>query len=322
MRISADEAMKRTLGNRAAKWPSRSGNSRLHPTCVPSIDSNFTLEPGEPIFTIGSCFARNVEVALKKNGFPVPAFEFDVPLSELWHGSIGKAGILNKYTPHSMLNEVAFAFSDSGGEEFMIEDSGGLFIDAQLHTTVAVPMARALERRAQIRDLYRKSITECRVIVVTLGLIEAWWDTKSATYLNETPVGKMIATNPGRFEFEVLSFSDANDTVLELLRLMKRHGRQDQRVILTVSPVPIQRTFTAQDALVANTYSKSVLRVSAQQAIEECKWVDYFPSFESVALSSPELSWEDDLIHVKSPMIAQIVDRMLNAYSQQPISVI
>jgi hypothetical protein len=230
-----------------------------------------------------------------------------------------KSGLLNKYTPHSMLNEVSFAFSEEDGEVFLVEESPGEFIDTQLHTNRPVSFERGLYRRQQVRELYRNAIRNSRVIVVTLGLIESWLDTKTEKYLNEAPVGKILKNNPNRFSFGVLSPDDAIFSVLETLRLMKINGHQDQRVLLTVSPVPLQRTFTEQDVLVANEYSKAVLRVAAQQAVELCDWVEYYPSYESVTLSDPALSWEDDLIHVRNPMVSANVERMLSAYQPQAL---
>jgi len=214
------------------------------------------------------------------------------------------------------LNEVQFAFGNTTGEEFLVPESEGLYIDTQLHTNVAVSLERGIERRAQVRELYRSAIKDCRVIVVTLGLIEAWFDSDSGRYLNETPLSKMVRNNSGRFQFEVLSPENTIDTVLETLRIMKANGHPEQRVLLTVSPVPLQRTFTADDVIVANTYSKAVLRVAAHKAVSALDWVNYYPSFESVTLSHPNVAWEDDLVHVRNEAIFANVQRMLALYSQ------
>ncbi len=314
-RVAAEAAFKISASNSGAKWPARQEGSRLGEICTPVTTSNFSLVPGESIFTIGSCFARNIEVALKQNGYQVPALEFSAPKEELWLGTKMTSGLLNKYTPHSMLNEVQFAFGDTTGEEFLVPESEGLYIDTQLHTNVAVSLERGIERRAEVRELYRSAIRDCRIIVVTLGLIEAWWDSESGRYLNETPLSKMVRNNPGRFQFEVLSPENTIDTVLETLRIMKANGHPDQKVLLTVSPVPLQRTFTADDVIVANTYSKAVLRVAAHKAVSALDWVNYYPSFESVTLSHPNVAWEDDLVHVRNEAIFANVQRMLALYS-------
>jgi hypothetical protein len=54
------------------------------------------------------------------------------------------------------------------------------------------------------------------------------------------------------------------------------------RVLLTVSPVPLAATASAQHVLPATIYSKSVLRVAAQEVCEELADVFYFPSYEII----------------------------------------
>ena len=51
------------------------------------------------------------------------------------------------------------------------------------------------------------------------------------------------------------------------------------KIVLTVYPVPFSDTFSGQDVIVANTYSKSVLRCVAQDLTELYDHVDYFPSY-------------------------------------------
>jgi hypothetical protein len=113
---------------------------------------------------------------------------------------------------------------------------------------------------------------------------------------------------------EVISPDKVIASVTELLETM-RSFNPEQRVLLTVSPVPFARTFSGTDAIIANCYSKSVLRVAAEVARNSCDWIDYYPSFESVTHSDRSIAWEDDLIHVRSEVVAANVERMLHAYA-------
>jgi hypothetical protein len=47
----------------------------------------------------------------------------------------------------------------------------------------------------------------------------------------------------------------------------------------TVSPVPLYLTFSGEDIIVANTYSKSVLRAACDAVENSREHVDYFPSY-------------------------------------------
>lgn len=305
--------MARSRQNSGAKWPSRPDSARLEPICSPLSTGSFTLEKGETIFTIGSCFARNIEDNLQNRGYKVPSLSFSVPKEELWSSTNQVAGILNKYTPYSMLNEIEFAFGTTDGREFLVEKKEG-WLDTQLHTNTTVSLERALERRQQVRELYAGAIRSSRVMVVTLGLIEAWYDAENKTFLNETPDPHILRAYPDRFFFKVLSIEESLRVVSDIVERLRLFGREDQRVIMTVSPVPLGRTFTTEDVICANMYSKSLLRVAAQAVCDRFSWVDYFPSYESVLLSDRALSWQDDLIHVTNKIVAENISRLLTIY--------
>jgi len=316
-RIPGALAFSTLHGNPNNRWPARSADNRLEPLCAPVLRPSFGLEPGETIFTMGSCFARNIEFHLHRNGYRVPALDFTLPEDELFAGTKMSSGALNKYTPHSILNEIAFAFEDHDPDRFFVDSEDGGYLDLQLHINRPVSLERARARREQVGCLYRSSIREARVIVITLGLIEVWWDEHAQVYLNETPNRKLVERHPGRFFFEILSPESVFDSIFSALSKLKAYGREDLRVLLTVSPVPLTRTFSDRDVIVANSYSKSVLRAGAEIATRRCGWVDYFPSYESVMLSDRHAAWEDDQLHVTTKIVEFNVRRMLDAYAAQ-----
>jgi tetratricopeptide (TPR) repeat protein len=84
--------------------------------------------------------------------------------------------------------------------------------------------------------------------------------------------------------------------------------------LLTASPVPIMRTFTGDDVIIANTYSKSVLRAVAGQIAEEYPNVDYLPGYEAVMLTKQANVWSDDLRHVEPEFVGRLVGRMCARY--------
>lgn len=214
-----------------------------------------------------------------------------------------------------MLNEVNAAFGSIDPARHMVETPDGKFLDMQLHTTVLPStLERAIERRQEINAVNREAISSSRVVVITLGLIETWFDTLSGLHLNYAPPMPLCKRHPGRFQFEVMSPEVTISATRELIELFRRHGHPEQRVILTVSPVPLGRTFTQADSIVANMYSKSALRVAAEVVVREFDHVDYYPSFETVLLSEPAETWEDDGIHVRPAMVKHNVERMLAAY--------
>ena len=59
-----------------------------------------------------------------------------------------------------------------------------------------------------------------------------------------------------RFRFENTDYAENMKAVREIVELIRAKSSKDVKIILTVSPVPLNRTFSDQDIIVANSYSK------------------------------------------------------------------
>src|SRR5215510_6563682 len=73
--LSGADAVASRKTNPVATWGDRNAPNRVEPIATPAFKVPFRLEPGERIFTVGSCFARNVETELMKRGFQIPMRE-------------------------------------------------------------------------------------------------------------------------------------------------------------------------------------------------------------------------------------------------------
>ena len=95
------------------------------------------------------------------------------------------------------------------------------------------------------------------------------------------------------------------------------------RVILTVSPVPLVATYEDQHVLVANTFSKSILRVAAERVARTEEQVAYFPSYEIVTSpASGGCYFGDDARSVTEAGVAHVMRVFQRHYmaesAQQP----
>ncbi len=79
-------------------------------------------------------------------------------------------------------------------------------------------------------------------------------------YTNVTPD---LTASPGRYEFGVLTYPEVMSALERIHRVLSEHGHTDVQILVTVSPVPLGATFTGTDVVLANTYSKSLLRTAA-----------------------------------------------------------
>jgi len=312
MRLDGEQAFGTALKNRHRNYPGQDDARTAGRMILPSFRPGFTIPRGASVFTIGSCFARNVEKALIARGIEVPTARFVAPHDEA-PGQPNR--ILNQYNPATMLQCVEAAGCPATDAGLYAAPGGEGVIDPLLATGGRpVSAARAVERRREINDLYAAGLAASDSVVITLGLIETWFDTETGLTLNEAPQLRALKRHPGRWEFRRLGVAEARKMVLALVAALDP-GRRN--IVVTVSPVPLQVTFTGGDAVTANTYSKAVLRVVAEEVAVATPGVDYFPSFEAVT-SAGLAGFGADQVHVRPAVVDRVVGHMVDAYVAPP----
>lgn len=305
------------LRRRRSLWPDgRVPTDRLNGVAQVGIDNSFTFDRSDRIMTIGSCFAREIEKRLQQFGFDLPML--DVTLSKEERASTVANDFANKYTAPSIGYEFAWAFNAAARpapEDLFLEVEDGLWHDPHLiHNMQPAPLERVIERRAMVEDAYRQLPT-CRIVVITLGLAEAWYDHRTGLHLNGAPPTPVLRRDPERFSLDLLAYEEILDALTAIHALVKQHGHPQVRMLVTVSPVPMKATFTGLDAIQANTYSKAVQRAAVEAFVRAHDDVDYFPSYEIATLSDRALAYERDNIHVTPVLVGQIIDRVLEKYA-------
>jgi hypothetical protein len=89
----------------------------------------------------------------------------------------------------------------------------------------------------------------------------------------------------------------------------------ESKIIVTVSPVAMKSTFTGEDIVLANSYSKSTLLSAARRFARNNDNVDYFPSYEIVTCSERGLAYRADYRHVSTGIVAVIMDTFFWNYT-------
>lgn len=310
--IPGQEAFQGAIRNKARKFPDREDARFDDRFIFPAHEPSFSISKDQSVFTIGSCFARNVEEALLAQGISVPTAHFEAPQDE----APGRANrVLNQYNPGTMQQCIEAMDRPVDDRSLYAQNTsppGGDVVDGLLATgTRRVSQARAMERRQQIVDLYKSGLEQSEIVVVTLGLVEAWYDLESELYLNEAPPPKWINAHPKRFEFRQLGVEESRRMIFDMIERLLAGGRR--KMVMTVSPVPIQTTFAGGDAVVRNSYSKSVLRIVAELAAQEFADVDYFPSYEIITTTGLTAFGRDN-VHVRPVVVERVVNHMVSLY--------
>lgn len=281
------------------------------------IRPKFSIGRGQAVFAVGSCFAREVEDALADLGFEVPT-RCDALFGQepLLHDDSTGAGTrprayLNRYNSMSMLDEFRHLLGVAPEiEHGLLTYPLSRGCAADLHYTQSLRQAdieTTLARRQAVRQHLGPLLRRCKLFVLTLGMAECWFDEKAGRYLNNTPgprvmaaFGEQLAVHLTRFEQHRVAL----ESLHELLRSV--HG-DDFRIVVTVSPVPLERSFLSQDVVTTNTYSKSMLRAVAQEFAALHDNVDYFPSYELVCHADPRGAWAWDHRHVNAQLVAHVM---------------
>ena len=269
---------------------------------------------------MGSCFAREIERALTQRGCNVISVDDRINRPEFKDskGEI-RTGFFHRFTPFAMLQEFQQAFGELPGwsDRSLIVDSGPTVIDLNYWDVAGSDMSLegTLTRRRLAAELVRRS-AEADVVILTLGLVESWVHKPTGLHANKVPAQTLIRHRED-FELHVVTYEETVACLEGIRNLLERHRSTPFQLVVTVSPVPLSKTFTAEDLIVANMTSKSTLRAAAADFCRRMPNASYFPSYEMVTYSDPRLAWRPDRTHVEPVMVRHIVNTFTRAYYKE-----
>ena len=335
---TAAEAMKNYARNTARTWyeagvdpvdpTGKYAFQRLRETCfTPQLDPKFKFRQGDKFYAIGSCFARGLENSLAGHKIAVESAAPEFARLQPARPGVSPLGFTNKYNTYSILNELRWALDPDAAfpPDSIVQLTKTTWYDPHTNPTLNfVDLKETLERRALIQAV-TKRIQNCRAVIVTLGLAEAWRDVRANLFVNCTPLDvayaldpiaapPLFAGQPSRYEFHLMSFAENWANLEAIHALLSRYGHPDFHVVVTVSPVPLMNTFSTMDIVVANAWAKSLLRAVAQEWAAAHSNVDYFPSYEIAQNSDRTAMWERDLRHVTGAGVQHIMQLFLRNY--------
>jgi len=291
--------------NYPGKQDSRYSDNFITPGFQPKF--GIDMKRVNSVFTIGSCFARYIEEVLEPMGISLPTKRFIAPKDE-WRARPN--GLLNEFNPGSISQKIISTLRKEKKPEETIFKHADSYHDLLLCGGGGVSYERAVSRRQEIDSVYEDLINS-EVVIITLGFIEAWYDNATKQWLNRMPPYNEDV-EPNRFIFKRLDVDDVMSLLSVALSELDSLGK---KIILTVTPVPISMTFTNSDCIVANEFSKSVLRVCAERLRADFKNVDYYPSYEMARIPGL-VAYNDDNVHIKRPVVEKIIFHMVSKYQE------
>jgi len=291
------------------------------PLFAPAISPGFKMQREDKIFAIGSCFARGVELALIGQKMDVLSKTAEFDSFPAMNDELA-LGFTNKYNTFSIHDELRWAL-DTAAEfprQSLVDLGNGVFYDPHTNPTLQLVGLEETLHRREIMQMATRRISQCRIVIITLGMVEVWRDKIANVFINRL-IPDMLRSYPDRYELHLTNFVENLSSLERIHGLLSQFGHEDIQIVVTVSPVPLQATFSGEDVVIANTYSKSLLRTVAQEWAAAHKNVHYFPSYEIVQNSDRNLTWEEDMRHVKGSVVRHIMDLFLrNYFSGLPVT--
>jgi len=300
--------------NRAVTWAPPGGLD-------PVVHTRFRITPDDSIGTMGSCFAQHLARHLARSGidyFVPEAAPAGMDAAEAARRQYGvfSARYGNVYTVRQAVQLVRRAYGDVVPEEEpwarddVLVDPFRPTVEPDGFADVAALEADRASHLAATRRVFEES----RVLVFTLGLTEAWRARADGSVFATAPGVNGGEWDPDRYEFVNFDVDDVRADLVEWCDLV-RSVNPTVRILLTVSPVPLIATYEDRHVLASTTWSKSVLRIAAEEAYRRFDFVDYFPSYELISsASSPRNHFAPDLREVEDRGVQHVMRTFTRHY--------
>ena len=255
----------------------------------PQLPSPLRMSQRTRIGTAGSCFSQHISRALVRKGLSFqivePAPEWFTPEDRAnYNYEVFSARYGNIYTALQLVQLFERAYGRFQPEDFCWRSPDGRWFDL-LRPRIqpngfASRQELVVDQQCHLAAV-RRLFETVEVFIFTLGLTEAWLSRKDGTVYPTCPGCGVGEFSPERYCFHNFTVAEVTahlDAFLNGLRAINPGAH----VILTVSPVPLAATMEPRHVLQSTIYSKSVLRVAAEETILRWSNTSYFCSFEII----------------------------------------
>jgi hypothetical protein len=306
-----------------AFW-SRSVSENFYP--IELVENQGLLfKNGDSVTSAGSCFASNLVPYIEKAGLHYIRTEAMPKIFSELGENLGYANFSaaygNIYTARQLLQlykRTLKYFSPIedrwiGSSELIDPFRPGLKFPSSTHEEFD------LQTKLHLKAT-REAFETADVFVFTLGLTESWAHKSDGAIYPACPGTIAGNFDPKLYEFKNFNTDEIVQDLSEFIDLL-RNRNPKVRFIISVSPVPLVATGTKSHVLTSTIYSKSVLRVAAEELATNLKDVTYFPAYEIITgPQAPHNFFEEDRRNVSENGVRVVMETLLQASGLQQIS--
>ena len=299
---------------KAVFWP-----NPIHPSApqnkfeqLPYVIKHPIMTKATPIGSAGSCFAAELSKVLQEE-------RFNYTISERITDPDSPV-IVDGYTPGEdivkfcanygiIFNSPSFtqlaekAFNKNKQQKLLIPVQGGLYTDPYRENVFFKSVKAYKDDYQNHVEALKQTFLTCEVFVITLGLNECWM-LKDGTVLSRNPKSGMEHL----IKHKILTVSENVAYIQKFFDIIKEHNPKF-KLIVTLSPIPFLATGrgNTHHVIEANTHSKAVLRVAAEELVQNNEDIYYLPSYELVTECSQQ-PWEADHRHVTHETVKRVIN--------------
>ena len=238
-------------------------------------------------FTMGSCFARHIALALRAQKLEV--------------------GHLERVETSPIEN---LLFLKWLMDPKTVEDEQAEWFESTTSAANAGP------------EVFRHLLANSKVIILTVGVAPSFFEKGTSKFIipGSTQAGTLIKSE--KYEFRTTTVSENVNSLNEATDII-RILNPKAKIFLTLSPVPLVATFEMPSAVQADCLSKSTLRVAINELLNQnIPNMFYWPSFEIVRwliphVDSPFGNDDGSNFHVNEQIINMIMDLYVETYSMK-----
>lgn len=290
----------------------------------PVVQGAFRIDRSRRVATAGSCFAQHIARHLSGAGFDYMVTErahsLVAELAQDFQYGVYSARYGNIYTARQLVQTLRRAYGQFVPADDVWLAADGRVIDPYRPRIQPNGFASAAELaadRVQHFAATRRMIEQMDVLVFTLGLTEAWFNRQDGAVYPLCPGVAGGSYAPERHGFVNFRVTEVMADLAEAIDFIAPRNPA-ARILLTVSPVPLVATMEDRSVLTATTYSKSVLRVAAEEMAARYAQVAYFPSYE--VITGPHARgryYDESLRQVTEEGVAHVMRLFMRHYAAE-----
>ncbi len=289
-----------------------------------TIPQRNLFDQDDVFFTMGSCFAEEVRIGLTKRGLQcTPDYKnivFDQEQARV--DELPEREHMNFYNSFTILQQLRQAFGDwdkCEDDVWKVKKRGkspkwgpDTYQDPYRRLVMANSPSVLMDVVDSINTEVRSGVETATAFVFTFGMTEV--------FRNKTS-GKVVAQKPlyggaggaKETELHVSTFEENYQNVREIVNIVRKH-KGNAPIIMSVSPVPLARTFQDDiDIVSVSCEGKSILRAVLGQITREMSDVYYLPSYEFV-MARGTANFQVDQRHVRREVVDNIVQSFVDGF--------